>query len=191
MDQKNLDLISYGPEYALGKFVNLPATPDDPSPAEQFQQRWGDLYPGLVPADYWGYVQIFRQIWTAKTAKETEAARLHIARIFEREPGLPTTLDVDDPTLRPATVLDYQTGKVTIRPRTLLDWLAKALLEHKGKMAGHALAICARKDCPHRYFVKTHSRLRHCSEECSHVAELDRKNRWARKQPKNAKRKRG
>ena len=110
-----------------------------------------------------------------------------LAAISSDEPTGPTTfnfgsetitvpddrLKPDDPRVRPAIVADFESGSTTIKPRTLLDWLAKSLLECREK-----LALCERNGCPHPYFVKSHARQKFCSSECADVIRRTKKEAW-------------
>ena len=127
--------------------------------------------------------------WDAKTKAEKEHLSQHITAIFEREPpppdpvipqgsfwsGLPPIepKDPDHPRLRPAIVVNFESGQVTVKPRTLLDWLAKSLLDYREK-----LAICERDGCEHPYFVKPHARQRFCSPDCANSVRQQKKEQW-------------
>jgi len=69
--------------------------------------------------------------------------------------------------------VNFESGQVTVKPRTLLDWLAKWLLDYRDK-----LAICEREGCEHPYFVRTHARQRFCSHDCANTVRHEKKERW-------------
>ena len=174
MDAKNLDALALGPEWMLARFANL-RTP------LEFLENYGDLHPGLGPREWLVYVKIFQGAWDAKTRDEKEHISRHITAIFEREEtekvkGLLPPLkikDPDDPRLKPAIVVDFESGQITFKPRTLLDWLAKSLLDCRDK-----LAICEHEHCEHPYFVKTHARQRFCSHGCANSVRERKKEQW-------------
>ncbi len=196
MDTKNWGLIRSGPEAALGKFASLPI---EKAAVEEFQQVYGALYPGLIVREFQVFVKIFQGAWRATTDDEKKAISQHITAIFERdsiEPfkgdwgGLPTfepgsaksvalspvshqELGRNDPRARPAVVADFDTGTVTIEPRTLLDWLAESLLKCRNR-----LAVCEREGCTTPYFVKSHARQRFCTPKCADSARQQKKEQW-------------
>jgi hypothetical protein len=175
MDEKNANAIAAaGIENLLTRFVNLPTDPGSSSRAEEYERQNGELFRGLGPGDYWGYVQIFRQAWTAKAEDEIRATGMHLQRIFERESGLPTSYRPDDITSRPAIEVDFATGRIALRPRTLLDVLAATLLAHRDK-----LGYCEREgDCPHPYYIKSHARQRFCCPSCADTIRKQKKSQW-------------
>ena len=69
--------------------------------------------------------------------------------------------------------VDFPSGRINLRPETLLDWLVLSLIECRRN-----LAICANENCPTPYFVKTHPRARYCSLSCSGVARQAGQRRW-------------
>ena len=175
MDPTNaIALASSGIENLLAEFVRLPNTPGESRPAEEFQGRNGMLSPDVPAPDYWGYVKQFQQAWTAKTKNELDAASMSIQRIFEREPGLPRSGNTDDTSVRPTFVVDFATGKIEPRPRTLLDALALALLVNRRK-----LCVCERKieGCPQPFIIKSHGRQRFCSS-CAQLVRGEKKEKW-------------
>jgi hypothetical protein len=174
MDGKNWEAVAHGPERILARFANL-RTP------LEFLGKYGDLHPGLGLREYLIYAQIFRQAWDAKTKAQKEYVSQHITKIFEREEmeemkGLLPPLETkspDETRLRPAIVADFESGQISIKPRTLLDWLAKWLLEYRDK-----LAVCERDGCEHPYFVKKHARQRFCSSGCANSMREQKKKQW-------------
>lgn len=175
MDEKNANAIAaLGIENLLTRFVNLPIDPDNSGPAEEYEQQYGGLFPSLKPQDYFGYVRILQQAWTARTEDELRATGMQLQRIFEREPGLPMRYDANEITSRPAVVVDFATGRLTLKPRTLLDTLAATVLAYRDKL-GH----CERgSDCPHPYFIKSHARQRFCSASCADTIRKRKKSQW-------------
>jgi hypothetical protein len=189
MDLKNVGALTYGPEYMLGKFANLPDKPGDSKPAEEFLERFGELFPGLDPEKYWVDVADFRNAWHAKSSFEREAVGENLTRLFNRSlrshvKPLPRNefgfFDVGilsgnpDPRYFPAMKVDFSSGKVTVSPTgTLLDWLACALVECRRR-----LGICEREGCTTPYFVKMHPRARYCSEDCFHQSRQRKKTQW-------------
>lgn len=185
MDEKNLAALERGPEWMLAKLANITAK-NVQKRASEFYKQYGDLYPGWgidhqAEVLYTYYASMFRRAWHAETQADREAVSQLITSIFERDItadklGLVRATpfeDTNDPESRPAVVADFESGKITIKPRTLLDWLAKSLLEYRDK-----LAICERSGCERPYFVKTHARQRFCSHDCANSARELKKKRW-------------
>ena len=190
MDAKNREALTFGPEYMLGKFANLPTEEADLSPAMEFQRRFGVLFPGVAPGGYRKLVKHFRAAWHAKAADELQAVGNHLESIFNRvfclrrlantgsswEDALAGPQDMMDGEVRnfPALRIDFASGKISLKPHaTLLDWLAESLLECR-----HRLGICDRDGCATPYFVKAHPRARYCSEHCFRQSRLEKKNQW-------------
>jgi hypothetical protein len=192
MDASNNEALSYGPDYMLAKFANLPAEKADVNPAVEFQRRFGMLFPGVAPGSYWRLVKHFRAAWHAKTRDELQAVGSHLESIFNRifcrrrllnsesglswQGALAGPQDMMDGEVRhyPALRIDFASGRISLKPHaTLLDWLAESLLESR-----HRLGICEREGCPTPYFVKTHPRARYCSEHCFRESRLEKKNQW-------------
>jgi hypothetical protein len=180
-DPKNVEALSYGPDYMLGKFANLPCKPSDSKPAEEFEDRFGRLFPGVAPKDYCELVKGFRNAWRAKKPNELLAVGTYLEFIFNRvfcnhgmsETEWPDVL-AGDPRWFPALKVDFSSGKISVTPhKTLLDWLAQSLLECR-----HRLGICEREGCATPYFVKAHPRARYCSEACFRASRLEKKNSW-------------
>jgi hypothetical protein len=110
-----------------------------------------------------------------------------VAVSFSDDPPGPATFDLGsetitipdlrpnphDPRLRPAISVNIESGAITIKPRTLLDWLVKSLLECRDR-----LAICKREGCPHPYYVKTHARQQFCCEDCANTIRQHKKEQW-------------
>jgi hypothetical protein len=154
--------------------VNLPDSLDNTEPAEKFRERFGDPYPGLDPKRYFEHVYIFRRIWTAKTHVEQMDAGAYIKNVFNRELAqMPETDTPDDPRFRPALMVDFASGRISVKPETLLDFLASWLLVCRDK-----LAICEREGCQHPYFVKIHARQRFCTPECANSVRESKKAEW-------------
>ncbi len=191
MDARNWELIGLGEEEALWKFASLPI---EKAAAEGFCRDWGELYPGVTPRECLGFVKVFQWAWRATTDDEKESVSQNITAIFERDTSLLRRLppfkrhqapaksgeiawgglpNLDDPGRRPAVVADFTTGTVTVKPRTLLDWLAKWLLQYRD-----SLAICERKGCTTAYYVKTHPRQRFCTPKCADSARQQKKKQW-------------
>lgn len=177
MDSKNAQALTYGAEYLLSKFVNLPDSPDNAEPAREFQGLFGDLYSGLDPSRYWVHVFIFRNIWKWRDRPAgAQDAGVYVRNVFNRElAGMPETGTAADPRFRPALTVDFAAGRIAVVPDTLLDFLALSVLVHNND-----LAYCERRKCPHPYFVKTHSRQRFCSHECANSVRQKKKERWWR-----------
>jgi hypothetical protein len=185
MDLKNVDALTYGPEYMLGKFANLPDKPGESKPAEEFFERFGELFPGLDPGNYWVDVSDFRKAWHAKSSSERNVVGSKLTHIFNRSlrthvklrprtDGFDIGILVGDPRYYPAVTVDFSSGKVTVSPTgTLLDWLAYALVECRRR-----LGICERGGCTTPYFVKLHPRARYCSENCFHQSRQQKKAQW-------------
>jgi len=183
-DAKNADALTYGPEYMLGKFVNLPDKPGDSKPAEEFLQRFGTLFQGIKPEEYWVLVKDFRKAWSAKEASELRAVGERLGQIFNRTFCVQFTsieserpwedMLAGHPRYFPAVEVDFSSGRICLAPHaTLLDWLAESLLEFR-----HRLGICEREGCATPYFVKAHPRARYCSESCFRASRLEKKNNW-------------
>lgn len=189
MDFKNAEALTYGPEYMLGKFANLPDKPGDSKPAEDFQRQFGELFPGLSPQDYWNDVSGFRDAWHARTKQQLYVVSEYLTKVLNRslrphvkEPQITPTNKLAvleailgrDPRYYPALRVDFSDGKIKSAPSvTLLDWLANALLESR-----HRLGKCEREGCTTPYFVKTHPRARYCCEACFRASRLEKKNQW-------------
>jgi hypothetical protein len=184
VDSKNTAALTYGPEYMLGKFANLPDKPGDSKAAEEFQERFGSLFPGLDLKDFCVDVAAFRKAWHAKGAVEREAVGLYLANLFNRtfqfhvKPVTPSDgwkrILAGDARYFPAVKVDFSSGKIGLAPSaTLLDWLAISLLDCR-----HRLGICERDGCATPYFVKMHPRARYCSEDCFRQSRLEKKNQW-------------
>jgi hypothetical protein len=181
MDPKNVEALTYGPEYVLAKFVNLPDKPGDSKPAEEFQERFGSLFPGLDPDDYYVDVAGFRRAWHAKGPPERDAVGRYLTNLFNRTLQFhvkPTqavwAINSRDARYFPAVEVDFSSGKIGLNPSaTLLDWLGSSVLEFR-----HRLGICEREGCTTPYFVKTHPRARYCSEGCFRQSRLGKKNQW-------------
>jgi hypothetical protein len=185
MDDKNLEALTYGPKWMLERFANLD-TESAPTDVQEFHEKYGDLYPGWGTDDmarklYAYYVGGFQFAWGAKNTATRELVSKFITDIFERDMTAEKLRllrvspfdDPDDPQSRPAVVADFESGKITVRPRTLLDWLAKSLLDYRDR-----LAICERENCEHAYFVKAHPRQRFCSHDCANTVRQEKKERW-------------
>ncbi|HZP32378.1 MAG TPA: hypothetical protein VFB23_03360 [Candidatus Acidoferrales bacterium] len=186
MDAKNAEALTYGPEYMLDKFVNLPDEPGDTKPAEEFRERFGELFPGLDPEHYWIDVAEFRKAWHATSVREKEAVGRYLSNLFNRrnrphvkQPsaagfGVLEAVLARDPRYHASIGVDYSSGEsVLTATATLLDWLASWLLHLR-----RSLAICKREGCTARYFVKTHPRTQYCSESCFRESRLEQKNKW-------------
>jgi hypothetical protein len=191
LDRKNVEALTYGPVYMLGKFANLPDNPSDSKPAEEFQERFGSLFPGLDPEDYYVDVKNFRKAWRAKGMFERDAVGTYLTNLFNRTLQFHVTptqavwaINARDARFFPAVKVDFSSGKIGLSPSaTLLDWLATSLLECR-----HRLGICEREGCTTPYFVKMHPRARYCSEGCFRESRLEKKNQWwKRNHGKNAK----
>ena len=191
MDSKNAEAITYGPEYMLAKFANLPDKPGDSEPAKEFRERCGDVFPGLYPEKYWVDVGEFRKAWHAKKPLERGAVGRYLSNLFSRNlrfhvksdyaewlerggtgPG-PHGILSGDARYYPAVKVDFSSGKVSPTSATLLDWLASSLLECR-----HRLGICEREGCSTPFFVKDHPRRRYCSEDCFRQSRQGKKNQW-------------
>jgi hypothetical protein len=189
VDSRNAEAVTYGPEYMLGKFANLPDKQGDSKPAEEFQQQYGELFPGLSPQDYWIDVFGFRNAWHARTRHQLDVVSEYLTKLLNRslrphvkEPQNTPTNKLAvleavlgrDPRYYPALKVDFSDGKIKSAPSvTLLDWLANALLECR-----HRLGMCEREGCATPYFVKTHPRGRYCSEACFRASRQEKKNQW-------------
>jgi hypothetical protein len=187
MDAKNIAALDNGPEWMLAKFTNLRA--DGPSTdVQEFYEKYGDLYPGLgadaaARKRYSYFVSGFQFAWGAKNRTAKEIVSKFITDIFERDItaeklGLLRASpfdDPDDPESRPVIDADFESGKIRVRPRTMLDQLAKWLLECRNK-----LAVCQWKNCETPYYVKKHPRYKYCSTSCAEKAGRERKSRWWR-----------
>jgi hypothetical protein len=192
MDAKNVEALGYGADWMLAKFVNLPSSTAS-NPVADFVQKYGELCPGWDGTDeqdkvlYMGFANEFRKAWFAYSVEHKQNISELITRIFERErditteylsggpPALRLFADANDRYERSAVVADFETGKITIKPRTLLDWLAKCLLENRRK-----LAFCKRKGCQTPYYVKMHPRHKYCSVTCASEIAIERKKQWWR-----------
>lgn len=195
MDQKNIEAITYGPEYVLGRFVNLPDTPADSKPAEEFQERFGSLFPGLRPEDYYVDVKGFRKAWHTKQICERDEVGEYLTNLFNRTlqfhivpTHIVSALSSRDARYFPAVRVDFSSGRIRLDPSaTLLDWLAISLLECRRR-----LGICERQGCATPYFVKPHPRARYCSEACFHQSRVEKKSEWWKRNrgtnPKNSRR---
>lgn len=191
MDPKNAEAITYGPEYMLAKFANLPDKPGDSEPAKEFCERFGELFPGLYPEKYWVDVEGFRKAWHARKTFEREAVGSYLTNLFSRNLRHHVKSDWDEARERgerylggfgilkgdaryyPALKVDFSSGKISVTSATLLDWLASSLLECR-----HRLGICEREGCSTPYFVKDHPRRRYCSEDCFRQSRQGKKNQW-------------
>jgi hypothetical protein len=180
MDPKNVEALTYGAEYMLAKFVNLPDKPGDSKPAEEFRERFGELFPGIDPENYWVDVSNFRKAWHAKTTLDRARISAYMTNLFNRKLGshvkpMPRHAILSgDPRYYPAVEVDFSSGQIAVsRFATLLDWLAMSLSGCRRK-----LGICEREGCTTPYFVKMHSRSRYCSEECFRQSRLEKKNQW-------------
>lgn len=182
MDAKNIEALSYGPEHMLGKFANLPDKPGDARPAEAFQERFGVLFPGLAPKNYYVDVRQFRRAWHAKEPHQLESVGGYLTEVCNRivrshiTPPAKAPLAAD-PRYYPAVEINFASGRIALTPHaTLLDWLAKCLLECR-----HRLGQCEREGCGTPYFVKAHPRQKYCSEMCFRESRLEQKNQWWKK----------
>ncbi len=187
MDAKNLEALTLGPELMLRRFVNLPdrSRPEALRAAvDDFRAAYGELVPDLSVDGYGFFSGVFKSAWQARTEQDKQKISLYLTTIFEwaidADKGAlggvmeAAVLKLNRPhMMRPGFVADFSSGQITIKPRTLLDWLVKSLLEYRDK-----LAICQRHGCPHPYYVKTHTRQLFCSEECANVIRQEKKERW-------------
>jgi hypothetical protein len=185
VDSKNAEALSWGPEFMLGKFANLPDKSGNSKQAEGFRDRFGELFPGVNPEDYWIEVSNFRKAWHAKTPQDVAEVGRYLTALLNRsrrphvkdppgEMGVFQAILAGDPRYFPALSVDFSDGRIKPGPSvTLLDWLASGLVKYR-----RMLGICKREECPAPYFVKPHPRAKYCSPTCFQESRLGQKSVW-------------
>lgn len=188
LSEKNYEALTYGPEYLLGKFVNLPQDPDDPKPAEKFRERFGDLYPGLAPEDYWEHVVGFRLAWIAEEKSGLQRVSDYIGGILNRS-RLSDDIFVqifkdacrardEVMTSNPSLMkVDASSGDLVFEPGTLTSLLKmcahhplfKAVLTVDFSTGEHGVKGQTLLDCLALWLLKCRNRLAICErKECLH-----------------------
>jgi hypothetical protein len=201
MDANNLQAMSRGREYMLAKFANLPL-PASVSPkfielpcvpdvvvaqkaVDGFREQFGDLSPDIEASDWYRFVLTFRYHWHWRRAEANgQVRRRNILLSFRMEAGSQEKqqIEMDDASAWSTNILnfrapkievDFSSGRITLRPQTLLDWLVLSLIECR-----RSLSICAREECATPYFVKTHPRTKYCSIDCFNLARERGQKEW-------------
>jgi hypothetical protein len=160
----------------------------------EFIRRFGELAPGIRPDNFYRFVVGFRFHWKWRQGKNgtVRSKRYPVSLSLERKgrkerPQIELDdasawatnilnrriLSGDDLGPNPVLDVDFSTGRVMVKPETLLDWLVWSLMECRTR-----LAICQRKGCATPFFVKSHPRNRYCSPECSHQEREIKKAKW-------------
>src|SRR5262245_9596798 len=123
MNKKLAEAISYGPEWLLMKFVNLPDKPGETAAAEEFRNSYGDLWiEDYSPSDYWDLVQAFRIHWRAKTRPEKQQLVSFIGKLFANQVR-PAELGDAKISSHPLLRVDSMAGTVELPIETLLGML--------------------------------------------------------------------
>jgi hypothetical protein len=164
-DKNRAALLEYGPREILSELANMPSLrkPSWEVKAKEFVERNGQLLPHaqgsvLEGSEIAEYGKRFRLAWEAKrNAELIPVVNSHLNEIFAASGPKTTPPYKGDPAVFSA---DFQTGRWTPRPRTLLDALAIELMRSR-KM----LYQCEQLDCQ-RYFVKRYSREKYCKMTC-------------------------
>ena len=131
------------------------------------------LFPELTPEYYCAHVRQFRRVWTAKSDAAKLDAEVYIEHIFDRSgPLWEAYLRQKRRFPRPALGIDFSAGRIRVKPETLLDAFALALLTYKDK-----LGFCQRDGCSHPYILKSHARQRFCAG-CAKVVRARKKEEW-------------
>jgi hypothetical protein len=136
------------------RFANLPAHPDK---IVKFTEQYGPLG---SPEDRRGEFRISIANWAAnqatfradwKLVQQYGARTMEIAKV----------------------ILEFRPGQLVLRCPDLWTFLYCELVSSESR-----LRICARKDCPHPYFVAQNGKERYCSTACSNWAQSKWKKRW-------------
>jgi hypothetical protein len=172
------------------RFIESPCVQDAAVAQEavnEFRRQFGDLSPQIEPNTWHRFVLSFRYHWHWRRPEaDRQVRRRNIPLSFRMQAGSheKQQIDMDDPSAWSTNLLnlhalkievDFSSGRITITPQTLLDWLVLSLIECR-----RGLAICAREACATSYFVKTHPRTKYCSIECFHLERERGQKEWER-----------
>jgi hypothetical protein len=169
----------------LREFVNI--APGDQNAQVLFEQRYGPMFHGCEPQDYYVQAAKFRQAWTVKEPEDREQVSRNLEEIFAQERPLGWgTLAMN---MVQVNFGDHE-YPIEIRPRNMLDELAFTLL-----VSADSLGICENPECPAKYFVAAHHKQRYCSYDCADTSRKQAKLEWWREnrqgQAKPQRRKKG
>src|SRR5258708_3110277 len=156
----------------LWKLANL----NTRAQAREFLGMYGELESALDESGYLSAANIFRNAWRAATARQKEIVTIALTHLLGTlfDEKRDSVMDGPIEVLRmPAIIPDFTSGRISLKPRNLLDWLVQSLLECRNN-----LAICERKDCSTRYFIKSHPRQRFCSAPCADTVRETKKKAW-------------
>lgn len=150
----------------LGDLANVPSFDDRnwPARASEFVDKYGRLLPpsqvsALDGSEIAEYAKRFRIAWDAKNDPEKVAVvNSLLNEIFAASGSQKTRPFKGDP---PVFSADFELGKWTPRPRTLLDVLAIELMRSRKML--HRCEACQ------RYFVKRYSREKYCKQRCGEI----------------------
>jgi hypothetical protein len=171
-------------------FIELPCVKDAviaQKAVDEFREQFGDLSPDIEPSDWYRFVLSFRYHWHWRRAEaDRQVRRRNIPLSFRMQAGSQEKqqIDMDDASAWSTNILnlhalkievDFSSGRITIRPQTLLDWLVLSMIECR-----RGLAICAREACATPYFVKTHPRTKYCSIRCFQLERERGQKEWER-----------
>jgi hypothetical protein len=142
------------------------------------------LAPGITGDEWYVHVITFRYHWYWRQEKRDPRHRrpLFLSAQLREESRELSINEMDDASAWATCRLnrnylrievDFPSGRINVRPSTLVDWLVLSLIECRRN-----LAICARESCPTPYFVKTHPRTRYCSPTCFAAAREAGQRRW-------------
>lgn len=199
MNDKLLQAMGRGREYMLAAFANLPI-PGHSKPAfleapctedsthalsamRAFQREFGELYPGATELDWVVHILQFRYQWRWKANQAaTGPSRRGLTANTNLASNRRPHFAMDDPSAwataflrkRPLPIdVDFPTGKLTVVPETVLDWLVLSMIACRRN-----LSICANPGCQTPYFVKTHPRAIFCSLDCSAAGRARSQREW-------------
>jgi len=173
VDKKNIYAMSMGPEWMLGAVTNLRAETE----VRKFREKYGELRRGFDDSEYLDAARLFRAAWDATTPKEKQEMSEVLSNVFNPTPTVPTRSRMEQWVyVRPAVVADLTSGRLTIQPRDLFDWLAQVLIQSRNR-----LAHCDRKGCETPYFVKHHGKQKYCSQRCGNPSRAEGKAKWWKK----------
>jgi len=199
MNGKNVEAMGRGREYMLARFANLPLpgsiTPKfleqpsgDLATAEkalcEFRSEFGELGPEITGDKWYVYLITFRYQWYWRQANRNPEHRrpLSISIHLRGKKRRLSINEMDDASAWATSILnrnnldvevDFPSGRINLRPNTLIDWLVLSLIECRRK-----LTICANGSCRKPYFVKTHPRDRYCCKDCSDMGRQVGQQRW-------------
>jgi len=156
----------------------------------QFYKRFGELSPGMDPGvdpnQWYAIIIALRSHWWYWRKPQRDSRHRRPLSVSVQLRGGKTREisinDMDDASAWATGILnrnslaievDFSSGRISVKPQTLLDWLVLSLIECRRN-----LSVCANKGCRTPFFVKPRSRSRYCSEPCSTEASQNRKRRW-------------